>query len=89
MTEHIPANKANADFFVSPEVKSSMEKTVFATLVLKKVIPHTPKKLQIAAIPMAWFARILLVVTAVAMELGASVHPLTKTTPKITHARST
>lgn len=43
----------------------------------------TPRKLNIADIVIAMRGRIARVVTHVAMELGASVQPLTRITPKV------
>ena len=47
------------------------------------VMVSTPKKLNTAAINMALRAPMDRVETQVAMAFGASVHPLTKITPKV------
>jgi hypothetical protein len=56
---------------------------VWATVALTKVIRNTPKKLKTAAIKIAARGPIERVETQVAMAFGASVHPLTKITPKV------
>ena len=56
---------------------------VIATLAFADVITITPKKLNIADIITAFGAESDLVATQEAIELGASVHPLTKITPKV------
>jgi len=50
---------------------------------LTAVIAKTPKKLNTAAIRMAFRGVMLLVETQVAIAFGASVHPFTKTTPNV------
>lgn len=57
------------------------EKTNLAIFEPNKYAKSTPKKLQIAQSQSAFFNLIAPVQTAVATTLGASVKPLTKTTP--------
>ena len=56
---------------------------VIATDALTAVITRTPKKLQIAAMIMAFRNPIARVDTQVAIAFGASVHPLTRITPSV------
>ncbi|MPM26074.1 hypothetical protein SDC9_72575 [bioreactor metagenome] len=63
--------------------KSTIFAIVWATFELIAVIVKTPKKLNTAAIKMAFRGVMLLVETQVAMAFGASVHPFTKTTPSV------
>jgi hypothetical protein len=61
--------------------KRTMLLIVSATCELRKVMISTPQKLSMTAIVMAVRGRKTRVETAVAMALGASVHPFTKITP--------
>jgi hypothetical protein len=61
--------------------KSTMLKIVCATVALSIVMRKTPRKFITAAIAMAARIDIARVDTAVAIALGASVHPLTRITP--------
>ena len=63
--------------------KSTMLLMVDATELLIWVMTNTPRKLKAALIMIAVRAGRHLVVTQVAMALGASVHPLTKITPSV------
>ena len=56
---------------------------VEATELLIWVITNTPRKLKKALIQMADRTGMHRVVTQVAMALGASVHPFTKITPRV------
>ena len=61
--------------------KSTMLLMVMATLLLIRVITKTPRKLQTAAIRMAFLGLIARVEMQVAIAFGASVQPLTRITP--------
>jgi hypothetical protein len=54
-----------------------------ATFAFTIVMTNTPKKLNTAAIKIAFFAVIERVETHVAMAFGASVQPLTNITPNV------
>ena len=56
---------------------------VAATLAFIMVITNTPRKLNTAAIIMALRTPMALVETHVAMALGASVHPFTNITARV------
>jgi hypothetical protein len=56
---------------------------VEATLAFTMVINKTPKKLQMAAMMIAFRTPIDLVDTQVAIAFGASVQPFTSTTPRV------
>jgi hypothetical protein len=58
-----------------------MPEMVSATSLLTAVIKRTPKKLHATAIKIAVLGVNALVPTALPMALGASVQPLTNTTP--------
>ena len=58
---------------------------VDATEAFSCVMMNTPKKLSTAAMITAGRIRRHLVVTQVAMALGASVQPLTKMTPSVSN----
>ena len=80
--EKSAAHSAISAMVVSPP-KSTILLMVEATLALIWVMIRTPKKLQMALMIMADRTRMHRVVTQVAMELGASVQPLTKMTPNV------
>ena len=54
-----------------------------ATEAFTAVITRTPRKLNTAAITMAFRALMALVETQVAIAFGASVQPLTRITPSV------
>ena len=56
---------------------------VWATELLIRVITSTPRKLNTAAIIMAFLGVMERVETQVAIAFGASVQPFTNTTPKV------
>ncbi len=61
---------------------------VVATDALTIVITSTPRKLNMAAIMMALRTSMALVETHVAIAFGASVQPLTSTTPSVSTAET-
>lgn len=63
--------------------KSTIFAIVWATVALMDVITNTPRKLNTAAIRMAFFGAMDRVDTHVAIAFGASVQPFTKITPKV------
>ena len=80
--ENRAAHRAIRAFWVSPP-KSTIPLMVEATALLMWVMISTPMKLKAALSMMAVLALRHRVVTQVAMALGASVHPLTKMTPRV------
>lgn len=82
--ENSAAHRAMSAAFVSPP-KSTMLLMVEATEALSCVMMKTPRKLKMAAMMTAERTRMHRVVTQVAMALGASVQPLTKTTPSVSN----
>lgn len=81
-TPNIPALSALNAVSYGTLVKSTMSCIVYATAFKIKKANRTPNILHIAAIIKAYKGLIDLVEIHVAIALGASVHPLTKTTPK-------
>ncbi len=69
--------------------KSTIEKMVAATAVDTSDTSKSPRKLQTAAMMMAWRGFMARVDTAVAMALGASVAPLTTMTPMLSTTTTT
>ena len=63
--------------------KSTILLIVEATELLIWVMTNTPRKLKMALMMMAERTFMQRVVTQVAIALGASVHPLTKITPRV------
>jgi hypothetical protein len=82
--ENSAAHNAISAAFVSPP-KSTMLLMVDATEAFSCVMMNTPKKLSTAAMITAGRIRRHLVVTQVAMALGASVQPFTKMTPSVSN----
>ena len=65
------------------EPKSTIFVIVSATVAFTILIKRTPRKLKTAAIKIAAPGGIQRVTTQVAMAFGASVHPLTRITPRV------
>ena len=80
--ENSAAHRATRDSRVFPP-KSTMLLMVEATELLMWVMIKTPRKLNTALVRIAVRALRQRVVMQVAMALGASVHPLTKMTPRV------